>query len=159
MRAFEVSLNGENAADLFLSVRGLISPLDGTCFMDTSEAPSSRRRDSGQGCRGFDKPKRRYRRDRAKELRAKKNYVRAMARKLGGKLDSDRNNRLAKMHLYYATAPAAIAAASATTFPGPCPTDVASACSARLITSVTMSTGSNSCFTTASASPAEKTNG
>ncbi len=42
----------------------------------------------------------------------------------------------------YATAPAAIAAASATTFPGPCATDVASACSARLITSVTMSIGS-----------------
>ena len=42
----------------------------------------------------------------------------------------------------YATAPAASAAPNATTFPGPCTNDVASACSARLITSVTMSMGS-----------------
>jgi uncharacterized protein len=42
----------------------------------------------------------------------------------------------------YATAPAASAAFSATTFPGPCASEVPRACSARLITSVTMSTGS-----------------
>ena len=42
----------------------------------------------------------------------------------------------------YATAPAASAAPNATTFPCPCASEVASACSARLITSVTMSTGS-----------------
>ena len=42
----------------------------------------------------------------------------------------------------YATFPAANAASSATTFPGPCTSEVASACSARLITSVTISTGS-----------------
>ena len=44
--------------------------------------------------------------------------------------------------LSYATAPAARAALSATTFPEPCTSEVDSACSARLITSVTMSTGS-----------------
>ncbi len=43
---------------------------------------------------------------------------------------------------FYATAPAARAAPSATIFPCPCPSELASACSARLITSVTMSTGS-----------------
>jgi predicted lactoylglutathione lyase len=43
---------------------------------------------------------------------------------------------------FYATAPAARAAPSATIFPCPCPSELASACSARLITSVTISTGS-----------------
>ena len=42
----------------------------------------------------------------------------------------------------YATAPVASAAPRATTFPAPCTSEVANACSARLITSVTMSIGS-----------------
>src|SRR3984885_6690977 len=59
-------------------------------------------------------------------------------------------------NLIHATAAAAYDAAIATIFPVPCATAVCNACSARLITSVTMSTGSNSPRTTASASPALK---
>ena len=97
MRAFEISLNGEklcvagivddgvlsaivnwvtgeNAADLFLSVRGLISPLD-----EHVSWIRQRRLRVGDEIQVrvveetlVDKPKRRYRRDRTKELRAKK---------------------------------------------------------------------------------------
>src|SRR6266576_6070006 len=59
----------------------------------------------------------------------------------------------------YATAALADWAARFTTCPAPCAIAISNASSARLITSVTMSTGSNCCRTTASATPALEASG
>src|SRR5947199_7286154 len=59
----------------------------------------------------------------------------------------------------YATAALADWAVRFTTRPAPCAIAISNASSARLITSVTMSTGSNCCRTTASASPALEASG
>lgn len=59
------------------------------------------------------------------------------------RMTSFRESNSRRKRPVYATAPAASAAGpSATIFPGPCPMACASACSARLITSVTTSAGS-----------------
>jgi len=111
MRAFEIYLNdeslclagigddgvltaivswvtGKKAADLFLQVGGLISPTD----EHVSWIQQKRLRVGDQirvkvvKVKSVDEPLRKYRRDPAKELRAKKNYVRTMAKELGWRI-------------------------------------------------------------------------
>jgi len=113
MRAFEIYLNderlclagigddgvlsaivnwvtGKKTADLFLQVGGLINPTD----EHVSWIRQKRLRVGDEiqvkvvKANSVDEPMRRYRRDPAKELRAKKNYVRSLAKELGWKIQA-----------------------------------------------------------------------
>ncbi|MGH9496556.1 MAG: hypothetical protein ACRD3B_16255 [Candidatus Sulfotelmatobacter sp.] len=123
MRAFEVSLNGEklclagigddgvltailswvtgeNAADMFLEVGGLLSLVDEHVSW-LNQKPL--RVDDEIQVRivevdAVDRPTRRRRRDPAKEHQAKKEYVRRMAKELGWKIEKIRKSRSRKKH-------------------------------------------------------------